>query len=71
MLRVYETMIRTKQIPYFWNRQYNLIGYLKEATTLPIANTVKRMIDDIEKNIDDPYTVAKYFSKSHIFYCLK
>lgn len=66
MLKLYESVIRAKNIPYFWNKQFNLIEYLKESTSTQIANTFKRMIDDIDKNLDEPFTIAKYFGKFFI-----
>lgn len=66
MLQTYADMIQNKNIPYYWNEGNNLIGHLKEATLKDIGNTLKNIIADVETNLDDPFIIAKYLSKSHI-----
>ncbi|CAH0546628.1 unnamed protein product [Brassicogethes aeneus] len=61
MLRTYQKALEDGNIPYFWNRKFNLIGHLKPATLSDMANFLKRIINDIDKNIsEDPFVVAKY-----------
>lgn len=64
MLKEYEKLLRQNCIPYYWNRNYNLIGRLKMDNNQTIANTLKHVIDNIEKGLlehpVDYYAVAKY-----------
>lgn len=63
MLRNYADMIQNKNIPYYWNKDNNLIGHLKETTLTDIGNTLKNIITDVETHLDDPFVIAKYLSK--------
>lgn len=67
MLQKYANMIQNKNIPYYWNEDNNLIGHLKEATLNDIGNTLRNIIHDVETHLDDPFVIAKYFSKFYLF----
>ena len=55
--------IKKMEIPYYWNESNNLIGDLKPDTLINIGNKLNYIIEDIEKNIEDPYIAVKYFGK--------
>ncbi|KAJ8919790.1 hypothetical protein NQ315_006319 [Exocentrus adspersus] len=60
MLKCYSDVLQSRNIPYYWNRDNNLIGHLKEPTLKDISNTVKNIISDVETHLDDPFVIAKY-----------
>lgn len=59
MLRKYEELLRIKNIPYYWNEDYNLISHLKDVTVTGIANFIKNVIDNVDRKIEeDPFVIA-------------
>ncbi|KAH1003936.1 hypothetical protein HUJ04_003766 [Dendroctonus ponderosae] len=61
MLKMYQEYLENKEIPYFWNSNYNLIACLKPCTVTDIANRFQRIINAVEKSvIEDPYLIGKY-----------
>lgn len=67
MLKEYIKYIEKKNIPYYWNKGNNLIGALNDSTKENILNRLKRVVQDVEKNPDDPYVIAKYLCKYLVF----
>lgn len=67
MLKKYIGFIEKKNIPYYWNKKNNLISSLNDSTQQNILNRLKKIVQDIERNLDDPYVVAKYLRKCFIF----
>lgn len=63
MLKEYIKYIEKKNIPYYWNKGNNLIGALNDKTKENILNRLKKVVQDVEKNPDDPYVIAKYLRK--------
>ncbi|RZB40194.1 uncharacterized protein BDFB_007424, partial [Asbolus verrucosus] len=62
MLRKYAQYIAHKNIPYYWNKDYNLIGDLSETTTNCIANKLKNIADEVDRNYQNsPYDIVQYF----------
>ncbi|XP_023015548.2 cyclic GMP-AMP synthase-like receptor [Leptinotarsa decemlineata] len=64
MLEKYANMLEKKSIPYYWNKNFNLIGHLKSSTVTVVANFIKRLVNDVNKNLDDPFRIAKYMLSS-------
>ncbi|XP_056639349.1 cyclic GMP-AMP synthase-like receptor [Diorhabda sublineata] len=61
MLRKYEELLRIKNIPYYWNTDYNLIAHLKEVTIIGIANFIKKVIENVDRRItEDAFVIATY-----------
>ncbi|XP_050500024.1 cyclic GMP-AMP synthase-like receptor isoform X2 [Diabrotica virgifera virgifera] len=61
MLIKYESRLRKKDIPYYWNNKYNLIGHIKDITIENIANYIKQVIDSVNRKVaEDPFTIAYY-----------
>ncbi|XP_072379386.1 cyclic GMP-AMP synthase-like receptor [Diabrotica undecimpunctata] len=61
MLIKYETILRKKDIPYYWNAKYNLIEHIKDITIENIANYIKAVIDGVNRKVaEEPFTIAYY-----------
>lgn len=60
MLKKYIEYIEKKNVPYYWNKRNNLIGAINDSTQQNILNRLKRIVQDVERNLDDPYVIAKY-----------
>lgn len=63
-LKKYYGMISDGKIPYYWNDDYNLLSDVSETTLTNIRNRLKRIINEIEKNPNDPFIIAKYLGKN-------
>ena len=67
MLKTYYDNIRQQNIPYYWNKENNLIGCLKPSTMTDVANTLKNIIEDVEKNLNsypiNPLVLGNYIRK--------
>ncbi|CAH1155729.1 unnamed protein product [Phaedon cochleariae] len=63
VLKDYYEYLKKKKIPYYWNKNNNLIDSVREETLINIGNKVKAIIDDVDKNLEDPYVIAKYLLK--------
>jgi hypothetical protein len=59
-LETYTKFIRDKEIPYYWNKDYNLIDHIDDSTLNNFAYRLEHIIKDIKKNQDKPDTVVKY-----------
>nr|XP_023014924.1 cyclic GMP-AMP synthase-like isoform X1 [Leptinotarsa decemlineata] len=64
ILKDYHECLNKKNIPYYWNKNNNLIGKVKQDTLINVANKIKLIIDDIEKHPNDPFVIAKYLLKA-------
>lgn len=60
MLKKYIGFIEKKNIPYYWNKKNNLIGTMNDSTQQNIFNRLKRVVTDVERNLEDPYVIVKY-----------
>ncbi|KAI4471740.1 cell fate determining protein mab21-related [Holotrichia oblita] len=60
MLKRYHQRLDNKYIPYFWNKDFNLIKDIKQLELDNIKNTVAKIITKIDANLDDPFIVASY-----------
>ncbi|KAL1497648.1 hypothetical protein ABEB36_008571 [Hypothenemus hampei] len=66
VLQKYLDCLKQQKIPYYWNEAYNFIDTLNNSTIDPktivnIENVVKKMIDDIERNLENnPSVILKY-----------
>ncbi|VEN43689.1 unnamed protein product [Callosobruchus maculatus] len=61
MLKKYGDMVKNKCIPYYWNKNFNMIGHFSDVTLNDIANTLANIIKIIDRYVDeDPFVVAKY-----------
>lgn len=56
-------MISDGIIPYFWNKDCNLLCDINKTNLDNIKNRLKRVIDDVDKNSQDPFVIAKYLGK--------
>lgn len=70
MLKKYKQFIEKGQIPYFWNKNNNLLKANPKALE-NIANKLRNIIDDIERHPQDPYVVAKYLVRADQFILLR
>lgn len=61
MLKIFTEYIEKKEIPYYWNKNKNLLEDDNYETLTNIANRLKRMIRDIDSNSDNPNILHKYF----------
>lgn len=66
-MALYEQHLRNRAIPCYWNSKNNLLSGIKEITLTGLANKIKHMIDDINRNLTDPFIVAKYMGKTCVF----
>ncbi|CAH1962981.1 unnamed protein product [Acanthoscelides obtectus] len=61
MLRKYAETMNDKCIPYYWNKEFNMIGHYAEVTLKDIGNTLNNIIKTIDRYVDsDPFIVAKF-----------
>lgn len=60
MLKKYIGYIEKKNIPYYWNKRNNLIGSLNDSTQQNILNRLRRVVQDVDANLNDPNVIAKY-----------
>lgn len=66
MLKTYLQYLEQECIPYFWNRDFNLLKHIKPVELANIKNELAKIITKIDRNLlDDPFIIARYFSRSH------
>ena len=51
------------KINYFWNEEHNLLCKIHNTEMFNIANHLKRIINDIKRNAEDDFILAKYICK--------
>lgn len=62
MLRTYAEYLERRNIPYYWNEEHNLIANLSEIATSCIANKIRIIFDEIDRNcLTTPYNMVNYF----------
>lgn len=61
MLQVYYDHLQRGKIPYYWNKQNNLIANISPITLSNMANRIKGYIDTINKNVNNPICIAKEY----------
>lgn len=54
-----------KVLPFYWVSECNLFSQLKEAQKQSIGGFLQRMITDIERNLDKPDHLLKYFKQTN------
>nr|XP_021199181.2 cyclic GMP-AMP synthase-like receptor isoform X1 [Helicoverpa armigera]XP_049698472.1 cyclic GMP-AMP synthase-like receptor isoform X1 [Helicoverpa armigera] len=52
-------------IKNFWCSDHNLLEKIKKETCQNWSNRISNIVDDIERNVADPYIVLKYFVASY------
>lgn len=63
MLKKYKTYLDDANIPYYWNKQNNLLQHIDGVTIDNFKFFIGRVIDSTERNIvDNPYKMADYIS---------
>ncbi|XP_060832188.1 cyclic GMP-AMP synthase-like receptor isoform X1 [Bombus pascuorum] len=68
MLKELQRVCEQRKLDYYWNKEYNLLSRIGEMEMYNIAQRLKNIIKDIEKNATDKYILAKYIRK---LCCLK
>lgn len=64
ILKKYRDFLENENLPYYWNKYFNLVKYVDSATVNTIYKKINQIINDIERNVNnDPMVVAKYLSK--------
>lgn len=63
MLKTYYDHLDNRNIPYFWDKRFNLIGDVKAIELENIRNKIGKILGDIERNIIDPFVIATYLGK--------
>lgn len=68
MLKQYQSYIAEGKINYYWyksnkSKSKNLLEGVSGDTINNMSNYLKRAIDDIERNLNEPTTIAKYICK--------
>lgn len=63
MLKVYQQHLDKNMIPYYWNRNNNLIKGVSPETINNIKQRISKIVMDIERNSTDPYVMIKYLRK--------
>lgn len=58
MLEKYCKCLEDKKILYYWNKKFNLLT-ANEQTLQNFANQTKRILNNINKNPNDPKIIAK------------
>lgn len=66
MLKKYIEFLEKKNIPYYWNKKNNLIASISNRTQENIVNRLKKVVNDVDRNISDPYVIAKYLRKNSL-----
>ena len=51
------------KIEYFWNEKHNLLCRIREVEMFNRANQLRKIINDIKKNADNEFILAKYICK--------
>ncbi|KAG8256302.1 hypothetical protein J6590_071818 [Homalodisca vitripennis] len=65
MLVRFREALRERRIPFFWEREMNLIGHLKEAYIQNSCDRLNNFIKQIDKHVDDKnaYELEVYICK--------
>lgn len=64
ILKKYRDFLENENLPYYWNKYFNLVKYVDSATVNTIYKKINQIINDIERNVNNnPMVVAKYLSK--------
>ncbi|KAJ8934807.1 hypothetical protein NQ318_010221 [Aromia moschata] len=60
ILKEYQQCLSDGSITYFLEQKNNLIKGVKSETKVNMANRIKAMIDEIDREPDDPLVFTKY-----------
>lgn len=63
ILKKYQECLKDAKIPYFWNKNYNLLEVV-EGDLSNTSNRLLNIIKDIDKNVSqNPAVILKYLCK--------
>lgn len=71
MLKKLQSVFEQGKLDYYWNKEYNLLSKISHIEMYNIAQRLKNIIKDIEKNATDKYILAKYICKLCCLKCVK
>ncbi|XP_043586830.1 uncharacterized protein LOC122569612 [Bombus pyrosoma] len=71
MLKELQRVCEQGKLDYYWNKEYNLLSKISQMKMYNIAQRLKNIIKDIEKNPTDKYILAKYILNSRELLLLK
>ncbi|XP_068972243.1 cyclic GMP-AMP synthase-like receptor [Bombus flavifrons] len=71
MLKELQHVCEQGKLDYYWNEKYNLLCRISQMEMYNIAQRLKNIIKDIEKNATDKYILAKYILNSEELFSLK
>ncbi|XP_033308849.1 uncharacterized protein LOC117210188 isoform X3 [Bombus bifarius] len=71
MLKELQHVCEQGKLDYYWNEKYNLLSRISQMEMYNIAQRLKNIIKDIEKNATDKYILAKYILTSEELLSLK
>ncbi|GJQ76888.1 hypothetical protein Trydic_g15092 [Trypoxylus dichotomus] len=61
MLRKYQEYLGKREIPYYWNKEFNLLQHINSKEIENIYNRITKIIKDIDNKFEnDPFVVANY-----------
>lgn len=64
ILKKYRDFLEDEEIPYYWNKYFNMVKHVDSRTINTIFKKINQIINDIEQNVNNnPMVVAKYLSK--------
>lgn len=59
LLTVYRECLKSGEIPYYWNKKNDLLAGINPITIENNYYRIDRIINTIDRNLQDPFTVAK------------
>ena len=71
MLKELQRVCEQGKLDYYWNKEYNLLSRISQIQMYNIAQRLKKIIKDIEKNATDKYILVKYILNSEELLLLK
>lgn len=64
ILKKYRDFLEDEEIPYYWNKYFNMVKHVDSRTINTIFKEINQIINDIDRNVNNnPMVVAKYLSK--------
>ncbi|XP_045465012.1 cyclic GMP-AMP synthase-like isoform X2 [Harmonia axyridis] len=70
-LKYFGELLKQKTIPYYWNKEYNLLTGMKEATLIQMSNRIDRIIKNLENQNDSPtrlrLTLLEFFGLPNLY----
>lgn len=66
ILKKYRDFLEDEEIPYYWNKYFNMVKHVDSRTINTIFKKINQIINDIERNVNNnPMVVAKYLITRH------